>query len=591
MTSDPSKLSATETIKADSHLLRGTIAQEMADTSTGAISEPNGQLTKFHGLYLAGRPRSAPRPEEGRQGKGLRLHAPRAAARRPGHAAAVARARPACRRSRLAFPAPHHAPDLPVSRRAQGQRQKADQGHAPGAARFDRGLRRREPQRHGAAQSRSAARFSSRSTIRRKAWSEFALPKTHAYHEIWLDDEIVAGGERKPSRCTARPICRANSRPASPCRPHNDVDIFSQDLGFIAIVGKRQARRLQRHRRRRPGHEPRQRGNLSAPGRRARLHPGRQGQSPSARRSSPRSAITATGPTASMRGSSTPSRTAASTWFKAEVEKRSGVTFEPARPFHFTTIEDPHGWHECADGTWFYGLHILSGRIKDLPGWPMKTALREIAQIHTGDFRLTPSQNLSISGVTAAQKPRHRRDSRPARPDRGEQALAACGSTRSPAWRCRPAAWPSPKANGLCPTSWQNLKPSSTKPACKTTPSACASPAARTAARGPISRRSALVGKAPNKYALYLGAKYNGTRLNRLFAATVTIDEAVDAAHARSSSATPSSGTTGEGFGDFCDREILPEGRDLPQRRHAAGSRVELKRVPLRPIDWLEAIR
>ena len=35
----------------------------------------------------------------------------------------------------------------------------------------------------------------------------------------------------------------------------------------------------------------------------------------------------------------------------------------------------------------------------------MKTALREIAEVHTGDFRLTPSQNLTISGVTAAQKP------------------------------------------------------------------------------------------------------------------------------------------------------------------------------------------
>ena len=82
-------------------------------------------------------------------------------------------------------------------------------------------------------------------------------------------------------------------------------------------------------------------------------------------------------------------------WFKGEVERRSGVTFGPARDFKFTTIEDPHGWHECADGTWFYGLHILSGRIKDLPGWPMKTALREIAEMHTGDFRLTPSQNLT----------------------------------------------------------------------------------------------------------------------------------------------------------------------------------------------------
>ena len=43
---------ANEGIKAASHFLRGTIARDVADTSTGAISEENGQLTKFHGLYL-----------------------------------------------------------------------------------------------------------------------------------------------------------------------------------------------------------------------------------------------------------------------------------------------------------------------------------------------------------------------------------------------------------------------------------------------------------------------------------------------------------------------------------------------------------
>ena len=92
-------------------------------------------------------------------------------------------------------------------------------------------------------------------------------------------------------------------------------------------------------------------------------------------------------------------------WFRSEVERRSGVEFAPAAPYAFTTIQDPHGWHACADGTWFYGLHILSGRIRDLEGWAMKTALREIAMVHTGDFRLTPSQNLTISGVTEAQRP------------------------------------------------------------------------------------------------------------------------------------------------------------------------------------------
>src|SRR5471030_1187576 len=45
-------LNPNEGIKAASHLLRGTIAQDLADTSTGAISEANSQLTKFHGLYL-----------------------------------------------------------------------------------------------------------------------------------------------------------------------------------------------------------------------------------------------------------------------------------------------------------------------------------------------------------------------------------------------------------------------------------------------------------------------------------------------------------------------------------------------------------
>src|SRR3954469_19867037 len=48
----PKPLSANEGLKAASHFLRGTIAKDLVDTSTGAISEENSQLTKFHGLYL-----------------------------------------------------------------------------------------------------------------------------------------------------------------------------------------------------------------------------------------------------------------------------------------------------------------------------------------------------------------------------------------------------------------------------------------------------------------------------------------------------------------------------------------------------------
>ena len=50
-----------------------------------------------------------------------------------------------------------------------------------------------------------------------RAWSEFALPKTRAYHEIWLDDELVAGGEEKEPMY-GPPTSRASSRPPSPSR-------------------------------------------------------------------------------------------------------------------------------------------------------------------------------------------------------------------------------------------------------------------------------------------------------------------------------------------------------------------------------------
>ena len=66
-----------------------------------------------------------------------------------------------------------------------------------------------------------------------------------------------------------------------------------------------------------------------------------------------------------------------------------------------------------------------------------------------------------------------------------------------------------------------------------------------------------LVGKAPNKYALYLGGSYVGTRLNRLVALSLTIDEAV-LLLAPIMKRYALERNEGEGFGDFCDRLIVP---------------------------------
>lgn len=206
-------------------------------------------------------------------------------------------------------------------------------------------------------------------------------------------------------------------------------------------------------------------------------------------------------------------------WFRAEVERRSGVAFGSPRSFSFTSIQDPFGWQRCADGSWFYGLHILSGRIRDADGWLMKSALREIAGIHEGDFRLTPSQNLTISGVTDQKKP-------------------LIDSIFAQSWfglrECPVGIYAAQRVVLRCPANLQDkalaeseralpeflerfetileqlgLKHNAISLRITGCPNGCARP---------YLAEIGFVGRAPGKYALYLGASYQGTRLNRLFA-------------------------------------------------------------------------
>jgi sulfite reductase (NADPH) hemoprotein beta-component len=244
-------------------------------------------------------------------------------------------------------------------------------------------------------------------------------------------------------------------------------------------------------------------------------------------------------------------------WFKAEVERLSGVRFQEARPFHFSTIADPLGWHECADGTWFYGLHILSGRIKDVPGWPMKSALREIAEVHTGDFRLTPSQNLTISGVSAAQKSvidailvRHglageNKQSGLRLNSLSCVALPTCGLALAESERVLPDVLS--KFETILEEA--GLREDAISLRITGCPNGCARP---------FLAEIGFVGRAPNKYALYLGASYNGTRLGRLVSPNITLDDGVKLL-APIIKRYALERDNGENFGDFCDRMILPE--------------------------------
>jgi sulfite reductase (NADPH) hemoprotein beta-component len=409
-----------------------------------------------------------------------------------------------------------------------------------------------------------------------KNWSDYSLPKTRAYHEIWLDEELVAGGEPEVETMYGATYLPRKFKTGFAVPPSNDVDVYSQDLGFIAVIENGVL----------AGYDVTVGGGLGMSHGNAETFPRLADKLGFITRDLVNKIGDAVLTTQRDHGDRTNRKHArlkytiadrGIEWFKAEVEKRSGVTFGPARAAAFTTIQDQHGWHKNADGTWFYGLHILSGRIVDRDGWPMKTALREIAAIHTGDFRLTPSQNVTISGVTEAQKPvieailaKHGLDKENARSGLRLNALSCvalptCGLALAESERALPGLIE--KFEAVLDEA--GLREDAISVRVTGCPNGCARP---------YLAEIGFVGKAPNKYALYLGAAYEGTRLNRLVSPSITFDDAVTLLapvikrYAKERKA-------GERFGDFCEREILPTDATF----HAVGTGGLVSAVAAKP--------
>jgi sulfite reductase (NADPH) hemoprotein beta-component len=565
-TQEAKPLSANEVLKAASHHLRGHIAEELADTSTGAVAEETGQLTKFHGLYLQDDRdlRTALKKAGKEKAFSFMLRV-----RLPGGKATPKQwlvldklahdvASPSLRlttRQTFQF---HGVLKGNVKALIKGMHQVLLDSIAACGDVNRNVMAPPNPERSEAAQEVYDAA---------KSWSEFALPKTRAYHEIYLDEKLVAGGEPEIEPMYGDTYLPRKFKTGFVLPPSNDVDIYSQDLGFIAIV---EGGKL-------VGYNVTVGGGLGMSHGNAETFPRLADClgfiSPDLVNKVGEAVLT----TQRDFGDRTNRKHArlkytiqdrGVEWFKGEVEKRSGVTFQPARPVHFTTIQDPFGWQQCADGTWFYGLHILSGRIVDKEGWMMKTALREIAEIHTGDFRLTPSQNLSISGVTAEAKPaieailaKYGLDNENERSGMRLNALSCvalptCGLALAESERALP---------GLLEQFEVVLDENGLRhDAISVRITGCPNGCAR-----PYLGEIGFVGKAPNKYALYLGARYDGTRLNRLFSPSTSLENAIEMLRPIIKRYALER-NDGEGFGDFCDRVILPRDATF----HSVGTQV-----------------
>lgn len=95
--------------------------------------------------------------------------------------------------------------------------------------------------------------------------------------------------------------------------------------------------------------------------------------------------------------------------FKAEVEKRLGLSLQPARPYSFNRNVDDYGWATGQDGKHHFTMFIENGRVQDEAGRDFKTGLREIAKVHKGTFRLTANQHLLVSDIPTEHLPEIKR--------------------------------------------------------------------------------------------------------------------------------------------------------------------------------------
>jgi sulfite reductase (NADPH) hemoprotein beta-component len=547
MTDDVSR---NERIKEASDYLRGTLAQGLREEITGAIVEDDAQLSKFHGLYL--QDDRDLRPERARK-KMEKAFVFMVRVRVPGGVLTTAQW--------LAL-------------------DKVARDYSSGSMRL---TTRQTVQLHGVIKSNlketlkqiDAALLNSIAAcgdVNRNvmcnvnpeqsqahaaaielacAISDRLTPRTPAYREIWLDGERIAGGEGE----VVEPIYGKTYLPRKfktviAVPPSNDVDVFAHDLGFIAILDAR--------------------GevagwNVTAGGGMGMTH----GEPDTYPRTADVIGFCQTGDAVALAEAVV---TVQRDWgdrvnrkharlkytiedrgldvFRAEVERRAGVALQPAKSFKFTSTGDRYGWSEGSGGRGHLTLFVPNGRLADRAGSTQLSALRTIAEIHDGEFRITPNQNLMIANVPTGQQAEIERIAREAQlpaPWSGLRrnamacvALPTCGLALAESERYMPALLDALDEK----LAAQGLSGDDIVIRMTGCPNGCARP---------YLAEIGLVGKGPGRYNLYLGAAFDGSRLNKLYgedldhAAIVAALEPIFAAYAAQRQ-------KGERFGDFCIR-------------------------------------
>jgi len=552
-----------EHIKTASRFLRGSIAEGLANPVTGAIGDDDNKLLKFHGSYQQD---DRDLRDERRKQKLEPAYAFMVRARLPGGVMTPAQW--------LAFD--RIASDYASSGLRITTRQTF-QWH--GIVKND--LKPTIAAINDALASTIAAcgdvnrnvvcntnPVESRAHAAAYAWaaelSEHLKPKTRAYHEIWLDGEKLVG---EAAEAESEPLYGATYLPRKfkigvAIPPLNDIDVFAQDLGLIAILEQGEL----------VGFNAAIGGGMGATHGDATTYPRLAdviGFVPPERLLTLAEAAIAVQRDWGDREERKHARfeytidTHGLDAVKAEIEKRAGFALEPARPFRFDHNGDRYGWIEGHEGRWHLTLQVESGRLLDTAEARWLSGMRDIAHVHTGDIRLTCNQNLIVANVDAADRAGidaivaahgmdgYRRYSGIRRHTIACVALPTCGLAMAESERYLPRLLPKLEAS----LDRHGLLDAPILLRLSGCPNGCSRPYL-----GEI----ALVGRAVGRYDLRLGADFRGQRLNRIYRENVdeaALLEALDLLFGRYAGER----ALGEHFGDFLLRAgVLAPPKKIP---------------------------
>ncbi|KAF2103278.1 thiamine diphosphate-binding protein [Rhizodiscina lignyota] len=548
-----------EDIKAASNYLRGTIVEGLNDTSTGAISASDSQLTKFHGTYM----QDDRDLRDERKAQGLEpAYGFMIRCRLPGGVAT-----PSQWIQMDAISTNMGNETMKLTTRQTFQFHGVIKGKLkPAMQAINRALMTTIAACGDINRNVMCSSLPTHSKYHKevhavaKRISDHLLPQTTAYHEIWLTDDTK--GEKTQVAGDAvvdhEPLYGPTYLPRKfkitlAIPPHNDTDVYAHDVGLIAIEkdGKLEGfnvlagggmgvthnmKKTYPQTGRMFGYVPADVAHLACE--KIMLVQRDNGDRKNRKHARLKYTIDDMGVEV----------------FKGKVEELLGFKFEEPRPFKFDSNIDTFGWQKDENGLNHFTFFIENGRIEDTEDFQMKTGLREIAKVHKGEFRLTGNQHLILSNVADEDMPPIKDLMKKYKLDNTNfsglrlsssacVAFPTCGLAMAESERYLPELIT--KLEGTIEEA--GLRQDSIVMRMTGCPNGCARP---------WLAEVAFVGKAYGAYNMYLGGGYHGQRMNKLYRASIKEDEILDLMKPMIKRYAKER-DDGEKFGDWCIRSGL----------------------------------